>query len=162
MANEGTMFDFGFYFTDFFPIFAADFETDAVPLVLIETENNQIRFLFRNLLHIWKYEVVESADFTETLSLIVRKRPTIILLDCVNPFEETLLKIRTLRERKISKQIPIIVFSEFIEAGKRKKILKAGADDHLFKPVNFLKLESLIKKNMEKYYQKNQCFGELQ
>lgn len=131
-----------------------------LPLVLIESEDQETRLLFKNSLMVWKYNFLESNDFAETQNLIAAEKPVIILLDCVS-YEETLIKLRILRDNRISSQIPVIVFSETTESIRESEILHAGADDFLLKPINFQQLEKSIEQQIDDYNHKNITFGGL-
>ena len=160
IAQNSTIYP-EFCFTKFFPMSDVFSTNDGeLPLVLIESEDQETRVLFKNSLMVWKYNFLESNDFAETQNLIAAEKPAIILLDCVS-YQETLIKLRILRDNRISSQIPVIVFSEITESIRESEILHAGADDFLLKPINFQQLEKSIDQQIDDYTRKNITFGGL-
>jgi two-component system, cell cycle response regulator DivK len=134
----------------------------ATPFVLVESNDFDTRFLFTTLLKMWMFECVESSTTEDSLLIAAEKVPAVWLLDCGSPFDDNLTKIRLLRENEISRRIPIVAVSGFAQSNYRKMILEAGADHILIKPVDFERLETLIRKNIEKFSQTKIVSGEHQ
>ena len=158
MIAQNTTLYTEFYLTDFFPIsdvFSSN--DDKLPHILVESIDEETRCLLENSLIAGKYNILESGSFGETRQFIAVEKPEIILLDCVS-FQETLIKLRILRESRTSCQIPIIVFLEVEQSFGKREILNAGADDFLLKPLNFQQLEISIEKQIDN---RNITFGGL-
>lgn len=116
--------------------------------ILILAKDRDIRFLFKTLLMMWGYRIEESDNLENSLSIVNKQQPALILIDSVPPFEENLEVIRRIRKNKSSKNIPIIVLSGFSEPLYRSLSLAVGANNFFVKPVDFDSLEDYLKKNI--------------
>lgn len=76
---------------------------------------------------------------------IYEKTPDLILLDVMLPDEDGLEIVRKLRQKAITKQIPIIMVTAKTSEMDRVKGLDIGADDYLVKPFGIMELISRVK-----------------
>jgi two-component system phosphate regulon response regulator PhoB len=118
--------------------------------ILILARDRDIRYLYKTLLMMWGYRIEESDNLENSIAIINKKRPALILLDSVPPFEENLEIIRRLRKNRSSKNIPIIVVSGYSQPVYRSLSLAVGADNFFVKPVDFDSLQNYLQKNVGK------------
>lgn len=135
--------------------------SQTVPVVLIESIHLETRILFTSLLKIWNFDAVESKNLEDTLLLIGRERPSLILYDCLASIMEDAENISSLKRNKCAAKIPIIALSEYSDSESENLILNAGADEYLLKPINFAQLEELIHHKINKYQKSRFNFGGL-
>jgi DNA-binding response OmpR family regulator len=132
-----------------------------VPVILIESMDYDTQILLTTLLNFWNFEVVESTNFENSMTLIETENPAVILFDCLNSLGANVEEITGFKKNKLSHKIPIIAFSEFAEVDYQNQLLAAGAEEYLLKPINFAQLETLIHHNIEKYHKFSFNFGGL-
>ncbi len=104
--------------------------------VLIIEDEAGFQLIYRGVLENEGYEVLGAQSGEKGLELAIEKKPDIILLDLILPGlsgYEVLEKIRT---NKITKDIPVIVFSIMGEHEKIKKALELGANYYRVKGIN--------------------------
>ncbi len=119
------------------------------PLILIYSHEADTRFLFRTLLEMWNYRVVEAENLEDSIFAIETENPNLILMDTTISLVENLTMMRKLRESKTSGEIPFILLSGHAQAKFRQMAMTLGANDFLVKPVDFDLLEKSLKKNIK-------------
>jgi response regulator RpfG family c-di-GMP phosphodiesterase len=82
--------------------------TRARPLVLVADDDPDTRLLFRTVLEMRDYCVVEAADGEETVGAVERARPDLILMDGSLPRLSGLEAARLIRQSGQTGQVPII------------------------------------------------------
>ena len=119
----------------------------AVPnKVLIFSRDSDTLTLLKTLLELWGFRTVVSQNLADSLLIIERDAPDLILLDSVLPFETNLEYIRRLRRQAVTKEISIIVLSGFSQSRFESLSIAVGADAFLVKPMDF----DLLQKHLEK------------
>ena len=151
MQNEGNVTGSEFFRINELPslLKAAEEQLSPENTVLIFSQETDTRILFKTFLEIWGYQTEESDCLEESLSIIKNRKPNLIILDSILPFERHLENIRQIRRNKFSKEIPIIVLSGFSQPQFKSLSMAVGADGFLVKPVDFDLLENFLKKNIE-------------
>lgn len=125
---------------------------DQTLSILILARDRDVRFLYKTLLEMWGYRIEESDNLENSLLLVEKQQPSLILLDSVPPFEENLEVIRQLRKNKITKNIPVVVLSGFSEPLHRSLSLGVGANNFFVKPVDFDSLQNYLKRTSENQF----------
>jgi DNA-binding NtrC family response regulator len=132
----------------------ADYEPDEEfnlrsPCCLIFAADENIRFLYKTLLEIWNYEVLEAKTAEETLRLTDFKHPDVILMDTKIDFFDSLLTMKKLKSEKAFAGIPFILLSGHAQAEIRDSAINAGATHLCVKPVDFSTLEKILDNCLE-------------
>lgn len=113
-----------------------DLSTDeSIPILVIE-DHALNRKVVRIVLQSKGYEVIEATDAVEALQCLKTTAPALILMDIALPGtsgEELTRQIKT--DPKWS-NIPIIALTAAVMSGDRERLLKAGCDDYLSKPID--------------------------
>ena len=104
--------------------------------ILIAEDNAINRELLRELLEARGYEVEEACDGKEALDMIERTQPDILLLDIGMPVLDGFGVVRALRENPLLAMLPAVAVTAYAMQGDRERILSAGFDGYLSKPVN--------------------------
>jgi len=96
-----------------------------------------------NILVVQKYlqdagyrRFVTSSDSTESLKLIARERPDLILLDIVMPMISGLDILRAIRATDETKHLPVLILTAANDADVKRQAIDLGATDFLPKPVD--------------------------
>lgn len=91
---------------------------------------------------------VTTTDPTETLALIDKHRPDVLLLDLVMPGMSGFDVMAQVRAREEYRFLPVIVLSGETDPGARLKALELGATDFLMKPVDPSELQLRVRNTL--------------
>jgi CheY-like chemotaxis protein len=138
--------------TDLKPLTAA---VNEQPLVLIYSQEAETRYLYRILLEMWNYRVIEAESFEDSISISENRKPDLFLMDTNISLIDNLKMMRRLRERKTFDEMPFILLSGHSQTHVRQMAMDLGANDFLVKPVNFDVLETSLKKNIGIVFKNN-------
>jgi excisionase family DNA binding protein len=114
--------------------------------VLIVDDDRKVLKSFKELLkHRLKNSLVYTAgNGFEAGHLVTLHRPNIVLLDLIMPEMDGFEACRLIK--KFDKKIKVIAITGHDSVKNKEKILKAGADHYMVKPVNGEELMGIIKK----------------
>jgi two-component system cell cycle response regulator DivK len=116
--------------------------------VLVAEDNAVNRELIRELLELRGYEVTEACDGQEALEMIEAALPDILLLDLGMPKLDGFGVIKRVRENPNLAGLPVLAVTAYAMRGDRERVLDAGFDGYLSKPINSAELaqamESLL------------------
>jgi CheY-like chemotaxis protein len=114
----------------------------GTPAILIVEDNpdnmTTIKAVLQN-----RYRILEATDGEEGLRTAAEARPDLILLDMALPKMDGLTVVRHLKENRELSQIPVLAMTAQVMKGDRERILDAGCDDYIAKPID---PESFLKK----------------
>jgi len=117
--------------------------------VLVAEDNAVNRELLREVLEAHDYEVVEAADGQEVLMRIEKSTPDVVLLDINMPVLDGFEVIRRIRQSSELKQLPVLAVTAYAMKDDREKVMAAGFDGYVAKPVNsavlLREIEQLVK-----------------
>lgn len=82
-----------------------------------------------------KYKMYEAFDGDKAIELVYSKMPDIILLDMALPGKSGFVVARELKSDAQTRHIPILALTALHMTGDRERILEAGCDDYIAKPV---------------------------
>lgn len=91
------------------------------------------------------YQVVMANDGEEAVKIAALTRPDLILMDLSMPVLDGLGATRRIREESPSQYIPIIAITAFSTSGFLQAAHDAGVDGYLTKPIDFKRMDDLIK-----------------
>lgn len=113
------------------------------PLLVVEDDKASYLLIkeFLKPLNIDIHHVVDGKDAVNFVKLNPDVR--LILMDIKLPFMDGYEATRSIK--KINPKIPIIAQTAYAMVGDREKALNAGCDDHITKPLDFNKLQELVK-----------------
>ncbi len=103
---------------------------------LIAEDSAVNRELLRELLEARGYEVAEACDGQEALQMISRERPTLLLLDIGMPKLDGFGVLQKLREDPETADLPVLAVTAYAMRGDQQKILSAGFDGYVSKPID--------------------------
>jgi CheY-like chemotaxis protein len=102
--------------------------------------------LIRDILIYYGYEIIEAENGEEAVRIAKEQKPDLIIMDLQMPVMNGLEAIKILRNDPATKDIKIIAVTSFAMAGDREKVLAAGFDDYISKPLNTRELPEMVKK----------------
>ena len=116
---------------------------DLSSKLIIIAEDDPYSYLYVNqLLKDTHAELIHVNDGSQLMELLEQRIPDIILLDINMPIKNGYDCLREIRERKI--QTRIIVQTAYAMSDERERIMDAGADNYLSKPIRKPELYEMI------------------
>jgi len=104
--------------------------------VLVIDDNELNLKLFKTLLTLGKYKVLEAANAEKGIELVHNHHPDLILMDIQLPGIDGLTAIHIIKEDPDLKEIPIIALTSYAMPGDEKKAFEAGCDGYITKPID--------------------------
>lgn len=115
-------------------------------VILIVEDNAQNRLLMVDILRAHGHEVLEARDGEEGIRMARQHRPGLILLDMQMPVMDGLEAARKLKADPETRAIKILAVTSFAMKGDRERILAAGCDEYMAKPIDTRQLPALVKR----------------
>ncbi len=116
--------------------------------ILVVDDNKDNRRLLRDLLTFYKHEVLEGRNGEEGIKMAIEYKPDIILMDMQMPVMDGFEAIFRLKAMPETRDIKIISVTSFAMPKERERIMEAGADEYVAKPVDIMRLLEIIEKVM--------------
>jgi len=132
----------------------------ANKILIVEDEDN-IRELVKFNLMQEGFDIVEAADGIIALEVVRREKPELIILDLMLPGQDGLEVCRTLKSRKETAGIAIIMLTAKAEEIDKILGLEIGADDYLTKPFSPRELTARVKAVLRRSYRDSLQSGEM-
>ena len=118
--------------------------------ILVIEDNDRNRKLVKILLEANKYEVIEAQTGEEALKYLQDDKPDLILLDIQLPNMDGLTLTKMLRSDQETKDIPIVAVTAYAMKGDKERMLEAGCDAYVSKPIDTRELPVIVAKFIEK------------
>jgi CheY-like chemotaxis protein len=112
--------------------------------ILIAEDDPASSILLTELLTRWGYEVVVVTDGRQALDLLAAQAVDLLLLDLQMPVLDGFATLAAVRRNPAWAHLPAIALTAFAMREDRDRILAAGFDHHLTKPVPFAQLRQTI------------------
>jgi DNA-binding response OmpR family regulator len=104
--------------------------------VLIVDDEPAIREMIAVALEMADYRYLEAGDTRQAHSLIIDKKPDLILMDWMLPGVSGVEFARRLKKDESTAEIPIIMLTAKTEEDNKIQGLESGADDYITKPFS--------------------------
>jgi len=103
-------------------------------LVIEDNENNMELITF--ILEANNYGTIRAETGQQGIAMAIHDRPDFILLDIQLPDIMGTDVLMAIRNNKSCDKIPIIAITSYAMAGDREKLLNAGCDGYIEKPID--------------------------
>jgi signal transduction histidine kinase len=110
------------------------------PTILLIEDNDDGREMMATMLSSFGYPVLEAADGLEGVRIAMAERPGVALVDIGLPGIDGYEVARRLREQEATRAIRLIALTGYGLADDQRRVLEAGFDLHLVKPVDLNQL----------------------
>ena len=110
--------------------------TENPKSVLVIEDQALNRKVVRIVLQSEGYEVIEAINADEALACLEETTPALILMDIALPGQSGEELTRQIKANPEWCNIPIIALTAAAMSGDRERLLKAGCDDYLSKPID--------------------------
>ncbi|GAB6268228.1 MAG: response regulator [Smithella sp.] len=118
------------------------------PIILVIEDNEQNLYLMRFLLEKNGFTVVEATDGEKGVEMAKETKPHLILLDIQLPRMDGYAVAHELRKNNELADTPIVAVTSYAMVGDRERILAAGADGYIEKPIDPEKFIEQIKEHI--------------
>ncbi len=103
---------------------------------LIIEDNPDNMVLIARFLEKFGYRTLQAVTGMEGFEMALQKRPDFIILDIQLPDIEGTEVLRKIRSSEIGNSIPVIAMTSYAMSGDREKLLSAGCDGYIEKPID--------------------------
>lgn len=115
------------------------------PVVLIVEDHDDTREMLQLVLGIYGCRVLAAANGDDAIRLAEKTLPDLILMDVKMPRLDGLSLTRLIRSHPTLSKVPIVAITGMVTPQFHREALNAGCDDCLDKPIDFERLEKLVK-----------------
>ena len=122
----------------------------ANELILIIEDNEKNRRLARDVLQFKGYRTLESETAEEGIRLAREHKPSLVLMDFHLPGMNGIEAFHVLREDPQTSSIPVLAVTASAMTEDRQKIIAAGFDGLLTKPINVKEFIEAVAKILKK------------
>ena len=113
---------------------------------LIIEDNPDNMVLITRLLEKSGYRTLQAVTGMEGFEMALQERPDFIILDIQLPDIEGTEVLRKIRSSEIGVGIPVIAMTSYAMSGDREKLLSAGCDGYIEKPIDPERVISQIRR----------------
>ena len=113
-------------------------------LVIEDNENNMELITF--IMEANNYQVLKAETGQLGIDLTIQERPDFIILDIQLPDIIGTDVLKIIRASEVGDSIPIIAMTSYAMAGDKEKLLGAGCDGYIEKPIDPVTVMSQIQK----------------
>ena len=122
--------------------------------ILIVDDEKLIRWSMKQKLESWNYQVVEAETLRDAHTRLQQETPDLVTLDMKLPDGSGIDFLKHIRESHPG--TPVIIITAFGVVDVAVQALKLGAYDFIEKPINFEKLQNVIRNALETHRLKTQ------
>jgi two-component system cell cycle response regulator DivK len=121
----------------------------AGALILIVEDNDKNLKLARDLLQHDGFRTLEAGTAAAAIELAEQKVPDLILMDIQLPDMDGVTALGRLRELAATRSIPVVALTAFAMAADRERLLAAGFDGYLAKPIDIHQFSDSVREYCE-------------
>ena len=103
-------------------------------LIIEDDDNNMV--LITRLLGKAGYQTIQATNGSQGFEMALSQRPDFIILDIQLPDIDGTEVLRRIRNSEITRTIPVIAMTSYAMAGDRERLLNAGCDEYIEKPID--------------------------
>jgi len=123
----------------------SDSPPSLTPYVLVVEDEESLATLLQYNLEKEGYLVRMCADGEDALMTIEEKQPDLVILDWMLPKVSGIEVCRRIRQRAVTRNLPIIMLTARGEESDRIRGLDTGADDYVVKPFSMTELSARLR-----------------
>ena len=122
-------------------------------LILIVEDNDKNLKLVRDVLQVKGYATVEAGNAEDGIVLARERKPDLVLMDIQLPGMSGIDAIGVLRADPATAAIPVAAVTASVMPQDRNKIMEAGFDAYIGKPINLKEFLDTVRNMLEKQSQ---------
>jgi len=105
-------------------------------VILIIEDNPRNLKLARDVLNYNGFRTIEAENATDGIALAETQLPAVILMDIQLPDMDGVSALKRLRSQTATATIPVVALTAFAMDADRERLLAAGFDGYLVKPID--------------------------
>jgi CheY-like chemotaxis protein len=117
-----------------------------VKKVLVVEDNRDNLRIVQYALQRAGYEVISAGSGEEGVELAVKEKPCFIIMDINLPGIDGIETTRRIRNSEADGSIPVIAVTSYAMTGDRERIMKAGCNGYIEKPIDPITIMDRIHK----------------
>lgn len=121
----------------------------GIKIVLIVEDNIKNLRLVNDIMESQGYQTLQASGGYEGIKLARSEKPDLIIMDIQMPDIDGIQVTRILKSERETAAIPIIALTAMVMKGDKEKIIDAGCDGYLQKPIRFDALINTVKQWLE-------------
>ena len=94
------------------------------------------RILIRRILSAEGHDVLEAGNADEALAVLFERAPDLILMDINMPEVDGFTLTRQIKANPTWRHVPVVALTANVMKGDRERVLQAGCDGYIQKPVD--------------------------
>ena len=114
-----------------------EYRKEGAVKILIVEDNPQNMKLATTVLQKSGYDTLQAVDADSGIMIARQELPDLILMDIQLPGMDGLTATKLLKGDRLTSDIPVIALTAFAMKGDRERIIEAGCDDYVSKPINY-------------------------
>lgn len=118
--------------------------------ILVVDDNPVNLKLASDVLECEGYDVDRAMDAETAQQLLARRTPDLILMDIALPGMDGLALTRLIKNDAALRDVPIIAMTAFAMKGDEARVLEAGCDGYIAKPIDVRSFPHLIARHLHK------------
>ncbi len=122
----------------------------AGELILIVEDNDKNLKLVRDVLRFKGYRTIEAVTAGQAISLAGEHHPDLILMDIQLPDMDGSTALTQLRAEPSTANIPVVALTAQAMGGDRERLLGAGFDGYLTKPISIKEFPDQVRQFCER------------
>jgi two-component system cell cycle response regulator DivK len=123
--------------------------------ILIVEDNPQNMNLVEMTLRAGRYSLLKATDGEKAMKIAVKDKPDLIIMDIHLPKLSGLEVTKKIRQMPALNHIPVIAVTAYAMRGDKEKVIDAGCDAYLSKPVNTRELRRLVVEMLRRHQRSN-------
>ncbi len=112
--------------------------------ILVVDDNEDSRLLLRAILKRSCEEIFDACDGQEALDILAEAEPDLILLDLEMPVMDGFAVVSRIRQNARFRALPVVAITANAMYGERERVLNAGFDAYITKPVHAASLRQQV------------------
>jgi two-component system cell cycle response regulator DivK len=104
--------------------------------VLVIEDNEQNMYLCTYILESRGHRVIQAGTGSDGLTAARREMPDLIILDIQLPGMDGYAVARALKKDPATRLIPVVAVTSYAMAGDRERVLEAGCEGYIEKPID--------------------------
>ena len=118
--------------------------------ILVVEDNERNRKLLRTILRFRGFEVIECDDGAPSLELARRHKPVLVLMDIELPTMNGITALGRIRGDPETRDIPVFAVTASVTPSERDRVVAAGFNAYISKPIDVDKFGETIEKFLGK------------
>jgi CheY-like chemotaxis protein len=117
-------------------------------ILIVEDDDNNL-LLMSDILNYHGHTVLEAKNGVEGIEKARKNMPDLVLMDIQMPVMDGLTAAKALKNDPETRSLKLIALTSFAMQGDRERILAAGFDDYIAKPIDTREFPMIIKNHLE-------------